>query len=86
MAGFDVLLTASTPAAAPRDLTTTGDMIFQSPWTTCGFPAVTLPSGLAANGLPLGVQLVAAPFAEERLLAAAAWCERVLAFDAAPPV
>ncbi len=86
MAGFDVLLTPSTPAAAPRDLTTTGDMIFQSPWTTCGFPAVTLPSGLAADGLPLGVQLVAAPFAEERLLAAASWCERVLAFDAAPPV
>ena len=86
MAGFDALLTPSTPAAAPRDLSTTGDMIFQSPWTTCGFPAITLPSGLAANGLPLGVQLIAAPFAEERLLAAAAWCERVLAFDAEPPV
>ena len=86
MADVDVLLTPSTPAPAPRDLTTTGDMIFQSPWTTCGFPAVTLPSGLAANGLPLGVQLIAAPFAEEPLLAAAAWCERILAFHAAPPV
>ncbi len=86
MADVDVLLTPSTPAPAPRDLTTTGDMVFQSPWTTCGFPAVTLPSGLAANGLPLGVQLIAAPFAEESLLSAAAWCERTLTFQAAPPV
>ncbi len=86
MADVDVLLTPSTPEPAPRDLTTTGDMIFQSPWTTCGFPAITLPSGLAENGLPLGVQLAAAPFAEETLLSAAAWCERVLAFDAAPSV
>ena len=86
MEGVDVLLTPSTPEPAPRDLTTTGDMVFQSPWTTCGFPAITLPSGLAANGLPLGVQLVAAPFAEERLLTAAIWCERVLAFHAAPSV
>ncbi len=84
MADVDVLLTPSTPEPAPRDLSTTGDMIFQSPWTTCGFPAITLPSGLAENGLPFGVQLAAAPFAEERLLAAASWCERVLAFHAAP--
>ena len=84
MADVDVLLTPSTPEPAPRDLDTTGDMIFQSPWTTCGFPAITLPSGLAANGLPLGVQLIAAPFAEERLLSAAAWCERILAFADVP--
>lgn len=86
MADVDVLITPSTPEPAPSDLTTTGDMIFQSPWTTCGFPAITLPSGVAANGLPLGVQLVAAPFAEESLLSAASWCERVLAFQAAPSV
>ena len=84
MRGFDALLTPSTPSPAPRDLTTTGNMIFQAPWTTCGFPAITLPSGLSADGLPLGVQLVAAPFEEERLLAAARWCEEVMGFGAGP--
>ena len=39
------------------------------------------------NGqLPLAVQLVAAPWSEARLLAAAAWCERVIGFTAGPPL
>ena len=38
--GFDVLLTPSTATPAPRDLTTTGDPSFQTPWTTCGYPAM----------------------------------------------
>ena len=82
---FDVLLTPSTGTPAPKDLTNTGNPMFQSPWTTCGFPAVTLPTGLSRSGLPVGLQLAAAPFAEERLLGAAHWCERVLDFRAAPP-
>ena len=40
--------------------------------------AFNLPTGLAGNGMPLGVQLASGPFQEERLLTAAAWCERVL--------
>ena len=83
--GFDVLLTPSTTSAAPRDLSTTGDPVFQTPWTTCGFPAITLPSGLSESGLPLGIQLASAPFAEETLLAAARWCEEVLDVCLAPP-
>jgi Asp-tRNA(Asn)/Glu-tRNA(Gln) amidotransferase A subunit family amidase len=86
VAGFEVLLTPSTPSPAPRDLSTTGDPIFQTPWTTCGFPAITLPSGLSAAGLPLGVQLASAPFAEGKLLAAAQWCEQVLGVRLSPPV
>ena len=85
-AGYDALLTPSTPAPAPRDLTTTGDASFQAPWTTAGLPAISIPSGLSASGLPFGVQLVAAPFAEARLLSAAAWCEGVLGVSLAPPV
>ncbi len=81
---FDVLLTPTTPTPAPRDLSTTGDPVFQTPWTACGFPAITLPTGLSASGLPLGLQLVAAPFAEERLLAAARWCEEALEVRLAP--
>ncbi len=83
--GFDVLLTPSIYSAAPRDLSSTGDPMFQSPWTTCGIPAITLPSGLSESGLPLGIQLAAAPFDEAGLLAAARWCERVLKVELATP-
>lgn len=83
---FDVLLTPSTPAPAPRDLSTTGDPRFQSPWTNCGFPAMTIPSGLSRSGLPMGIQMAAAPFDEEALLAAAHWSEQVLDVSLAPPV
>jgi aspartyl-tRNA(Asn)/glutamyl-tRNA(Gln) amidotransferase subunit A len=82
----DVLLTPSTPTPALADLSNTGNPLFQGPWTSCGLPAITIPSGLAASGLPLGIQLAAAPFAEARLLAAARWCEQILAVRLAPPV
>ena len=84
--GFDAVLSPTTPAAAPRGLTTTGNPVFQVPWTSCGFPAITLPCGLSESGLPLGVQLAAGPLRESRLLAAAGWCERVLGFEATPPL
>ena len=84
--GFDVLLTPTTTTPAPEDLTTTGDPMFQSPWTTCGFPTVSIPSGLSECGMPLGLQLGAAPFAEARLLWAAQWCEEALGVDLRPPV
>jgi Asp-tRNA(Asn)/Glu-tRNA(Gln) amidotransferase A subunit family amidase len=84
--GFDILITPTTATPAPRDLGTTGDPMFQSPWTTGGFPAITLPSGLSASGLPLGIQMVSAPFGEETLLAAAHWCEAVLNVHLEPPV
>ena len=86
MEGFDVLLTPATPTPAPRDLTTTGDPMFQTPWTTAGVPAITLPSGLSESGLPLGIQLAAAPFAEATLLASARWCEEVLDVSLTPPI
>lgn len=82
--GFDILLSPSTTSPAPGDLSTTGDRTFQAPWTAFGFPALTLPSGLSRSGLPLGVQLVSAPFTEENLLAVAHWCEQVLGTGPAP--
>lgn len=85
MEGFDVLLTPSTPTPAPKDLNTTGDAMFQSPWTACGFPTITIPSGLSATGLPLGTQLASARFDEGTLFAAAHWCEQVLGFSLTPP-
>ena len=81
----DVLLTPSTPATAP-DLTTTGDPVFQTPWTTCGFPSISIPSGLGRSGLPFGIQLAAAPWSERTLLSAAHWCEQALGVKLAPPL
>ena len=82
----DVLLTPAAPSPPQADRTNTGNPAFQGPWTSCGFPAIALPSGLAESGLPLGIQLVASPFAEARLLTAAAWCEATLGVELRPPV
>lgn len=82
----DAMLTPATPAPSQPDRTNTGDPAFQGPWTSCGLPAIALPSGLAGSGLPLGIQLVASPFAEARLLSAAAWCETTLGVTLTPPI
>ena len=81
----DALLMPATPAPAPRDLNTTGDAAFQSPWTSAGLPTVVIPSGLSESGLPLGIQFAAPPFEEGRLLGAARWCEQALGLDLRPP-
>jgi aspartyl-tRNA(Asn)/glutamyl-tRNA(Gln) amidotransferase subunit A len=80
---YDVLAMPSTPAPAPEGMAT-GDPLFQVPWSLSGLPSVTLPCGLSASGLPLGLQLVSGSFTEAPLLAAAAWCEDVLGRGGAP--
>ncbi len=50
--------------------------------TAC--PALSLPGGFTAQGLPIGVQLVGAPRGEGPLLGAAAALEAALALDPAP--
>jgi aspartyl-tRNA(Asn)/glutamyl-tRNA(Gln) amidotransferase subunit A len=81
----DVALTPTIPEPAPKDLTTTGDAVFQSPWTSSGLPTIAIPSGLSQSGLPLGVQLGGLPFEEGKLLAAARWCEEALGVNLWPP-
>jgi Asp-tRNA(Asn)/Glu-tRNA(Gln) amidotransferase A subunit family amidase len=83
--GHDVLLTPVAPSPAPPGLTSTGDPMFCGPWSFIGVPSISLPSAVGASGLPLAIQLVAAAGREDRLFAAAAWCERVLDFRASPP-
>ncbi len=77
MSQFDALITPGAPGPAPL-ATITGNPVMQLPWTTIGVPAISLPTGLAKNGLPLGVQLVGAPMNESGLLGVASWCEKVL--------
>ena len=85
LASVDAALMPTTTSPAPADLSTTGDPVFQVPWTSAGLPSITLPSGLGASGLPLGVQLAGQPFAEGSLLAVARWCESVLDVQLWPP-
>jgi len=74
----DALLTPGAPGAAPKGLASTGSPIMQGPWTIMGVPAISLPTGLSQDGLPLAIQLAGPPLAEDRLLAVARWCERAL--------
>ena len=81
----DLLLMPTSTSPAPRDLTTTGDPVFQSPWTFCGLPTISIPSGLSLSGLPLRTQLIGRPFEEAALLSAARWCEATLDVELTPP-
>ncbi|KPC66702.1 amidase family protein [Streptomyces chattanoogensis] len=61
------------------DLTHTGKSVMCLPWSNAGLPSLSLPAGRAANGLPLGLQVVGAQGADEQLLQAAAGLESTLA-------
>lgn len=82
----DALLVPAAAGPAPRGLDWTGDPSFNAPWSLLGLPAIALPAGFSEAGLPLSIQLVAAPWREDILLAAAAWCERVLGKAQVAPV
>jgi Asp-tRNA(Asn)/Glu-tRNA(Gln) amidotransferase A subunit family amidase len=82
--GVDVIVTPATPAPAPHGLSSTGDPLFNSPWSHSGLPTVVLPIGIAENGLPVGIQLIGKAWDESTLLSVAAWCESVFAFSAEP--
>ena len=83
LARYDALVMPSALGPAP-DRSTTGDAAFNGPWTGLGVPTVSVPTGLAADGLPLGTQLIGAPFEEARLLGAARWIEAAIGFAAVP--
>lgn len=45
-----------------------GNWVFTSPWNLARFPAASIPAGISADGLPIGMQLVAPPGAEDVLI------------------
>jgi aspartyl-tRNA(Asn)/glutamyl-tRNA(Gln) amidotransferase subunit A len=53
------------------------------PMSLAGIPAISIPSGLS-EGLPVGFQLAAPAFAEQRLLEAAFALEQAIGFDGSP--
>jgi aspartyl-tRNA(Asn)/glutamyl-tRNA(Gln) amidotransferase subunit A len=78
------LVSPSAPTPALLGLDSTGDPAFNAPWSLCGYPSMTVPSGLTRGGLPLGMQLIGGPYQEAHLLKVASWCERALGFEKAP--
>jgi Asp-tRNA(Asn)/Glu-tRNA(Gln) amidotransferase A subunit family amidase len=76
---YDAILTPAAPGTAPKGLESTGDPMFNTVWTLCGMPAVTVPLMSGANGLPLGVQLVGPRHGDGRLLRTARWLVERLA-------
>lgn len=66
--GIDMWIAPSATGVAPRGLDSTGDAIMNLPWTHCGLPALTLPSGKNKAGLPYGVQLIGKWHQDEAVL------------------
>ncbi len=81
----DVLIMPATDTTAPSR-ETTGPKRFQAPWSCSGLPVVSLPCGLADDGLPVAVQLVGQYHDDLQLLEIAAWCEDRFAFHLQPPL
>jgi aspartyl-tRNA(Asn)/glutamyl-tRNA(Gln) amidotransferase subunit A len=82
--GIDLLLTPTTPTPAFKAGEKTSDPvamyladIFVCPINLAGLPALSLPVG-RSEGLPVGAQLIAPAFEEERLLSAAAALEQAV--------
>jgi Asp-tRNA(Asn)/Glu-tRNA(Gln) amidotransferase A subunit family amidase len=82
---LDALMMPVAPSPAPRDLTTTGDGAFCAPASLIGLPALSLPSGLSQDRMPLAIQLLGPAFQEPQLLSVARWCESVLGVKLSPP-
>jgi Asp-tRNA(Asn)/Glu-tRNA(Gln) amidotransferase A subunit family amidase len=71
---IDLWVSPAAPGPAPEGIASTGNPLMNLPWTHAGMPVLTLPAGHAANGLPLGLQFVAATMADEKLIS---WTEKL---------
>jgi aspartyl-tRNA(Asn)/glutamyl-tRNA(Gln) amidotransferase subunit A len=87
---FDAILLPSTPMPAPR---IGGDAIeaarnltrFTAPFNLARLPALSLPCGVTAEGLPVGLQIVGRPWEEALVLRAGHAFERATDWHARRP-
>src|SRR5215831_14441244 len=70
---IDVLLAPCVPGEAPSGLASTGDPSMQAMWTALHTPTMTLPTHRGPNNLPVGIQLIAQRYEDDRLFAYARW-------------
>ena len=87
----DVILTPTTPSAAFAVGEKMDDPIamylndvFTVPASMAGLPGISVPAGLSADGLPLGLQLIGRAFDEETVLRVADVLEEAAGFCAEP--
>ncbi|MEM7173090.1 MAG: Asp-tRNA(Asn)/Glu-tRNA(Gln) amidotransferase subunit GatA [Pseudomonadota bacterium] len=87
----DVILTPTAPSAAfgigekmDDPVAMYLNDVFTVPASLAGLPAISVPAGLSADGLPLGLQLIAPAFDEETLFRSADVLEKAAGFDALP--
>ncbi len=87
----DALLTPTAPSAAFAQGEKMDDPVkmylndvFTVPANLAGVPAASVPAGLDANGLPLGLQVITRSFDEATMFAVAAALERAAGFSALP--
>jgi len=66
--GIDMWVCPSAAGPAPAGISSTGSPLMNLPWTHAGMPAISLPAGFAAYGLPLGLQCVCGYMKDELLL------------------
>ena len=89
----DALLTPTAPSAAfgqgekmDDPVTMYLNDVFTVPANMAGTPGLSVPAGLDAQGLPLGLQVLGKPFDEETVFAVGAALERAAGFSAAPTI
>jgi len=82
--GIRFLLCPATKGAAPL-ADSTGDPVFNSPWSFTGSPTVSVPFSRTPDGMPLALQIVADDWEEANLLSAAAFCESVIGYERREP-
>ena len=77
--GFDAFIMPTTLVPAVKSEETEQYLTILSknciPWSMIGFPALSVPAGLTPGGLPVGAQLVSAPFDDGIILALASALE-----------
>lgn len=73
------------PSIGGRPATGRGHAAFTPLFNYAGVPACSVPCGLAANGLPVGIQVVGPKFHDAAVLALAADIERSNVFDFTQP-
>jgi len=75
-AEVDVLLAPSAEGEAPAGLGATGNPLFNRLWTLLGVPCVHVPTGVGAQGLPVGVTVIGPRWGDAQTLAAARLLQR----------
>jgi len=90
-AKVDAILTPTAPSAAfalgekmDDPVTMYLNDVFTVPASLAGVPAMSVPAGLSAEGLPLGLQVIGRHFDEETVFAVSAAIEKAAGFTALP--